>query len=82
VSTTAERLLEELLRRKQLVGNKEFYVPPESMSLLCSEMLRTTTRPTLSLNRPHSGRPGFVHRLEWEELTVFSASRRPIAVQP
>ena len=77
---TGPRLLAEAAGRQRVLGTKEFYLAPEEMVALLQHVLRRTTLPCLSLNRPQAGGTRLVHRLDWEGLRFVSVSVRPLLV--
>lgn len=71
-------LFTKLRRRSEVTGEREFYVSHETMALLYNDILQLTTRPKISVDRPHAGQMAFVHRLEWDGLILVSTSDKPL----
>lgn len=77
---TRENSLEGWLQRQRLLGTREFFLPPEDLICLLRHVLGHPSHPILSLNRPQTGGPRLVHRIDWLGLSFRSISLRPITV--
>lgn len=69
-----------LLMRGSRPGTKELFIHRESMVALLQHVMRCTTEPRVSLNRPQYGGKRLVHRLEWSGVTFVAVSDIPILV--
>jgi hypothetical protein len=77
---TGGDVLDEALRRRDVLGTDEFYVSPVEMVRVLSRTLCELPRPVVSLNRPHAGGRSVIHRVEWRGLVFTSVSHRPLAI--
>ena len=77
---TACGILDNVYQRQQVLGTREFFLSPEDMVRLLRHVLGQASRPILSLNRPQTGGPRLVHRVEWRGFSFRSISLRPITV--
>jgi hypothetical protein len=69
---------DEAVLRNRLLGTKEFYVSQRHIVELLRRVLASSTRPSVSINRPHADGGGLVHNVEWNGLTFVSVTARPI----
>ncbi len=73
-------VIDDALRRRRLLGTREFYVSFEGMLGLLRSVFLRGPRPALSLNRLQDGGCGLVHRVEWDGMVFTCVTHRPFVV--
>ena len=71
---------DEAVSRHRLLGTREFYVPQRHIVKLLRCVLASSTRLSVSINRPHAGGRGLIHNVEWHGLRFISVTARPIVL--
>lgn len=72
--------LDEAVRHHELLGTREFFVSGEEITALLRNVLASTARPKVAINRPQVERKRLVHTVEWRGLKFTSVTLRPIAL--